>query len=257
MVAAFTIDTPVRIFRCDRGLVNSAIAGRPRRSERRWEKPAMDSSSTYLVLGATGRTGRHFTSLALERGHTLRALTRRPERLGIQSSNLHVVKGSISEYGVLDGLLAGVECVVAMLGDAGAQRFTKINTNFVNELIPAMRRQGVERFLYQAGGATRPYKGHLQPFPWLMRNTLVRFNGYSGQHEDNEAVIEYLVEEAQDIAWVVHRASILSDGPSKGVLQRSQCRTSLASFVDIAAYNYELLQDASAVHTYDLSCYAK
>ena len=70
-------------------------------------------------------------------------------------------------------------------------------------------------------------------------------------------MIAYLVEEAQDIEWVVHRASIISDGPSKGTLKRSKTKGSLATFGDCAAYNLRTVMDDLAVHTYDLSCYAK
>ena len=66
-----------------------------------------------------------------------------------------------------------------------------------------------------------------------------------------------LVEEAQDIAWVVHRASLYSDGPTKGTLARSQIRLSVARFVDCAAYKLRLLADETAVHTCDLSFYVK
>ncbi len=93
--------------------------------------------------------------------------------------------------------------------------------------------------------------------PWIMRNTIARFSGLLGQHEDNEAVIEYLVEEAEDIEWMVHRASIISDGPSKGVLERSRTQMSFATFGDCSAYNYRTVMDSSAIHTYDLSHYAK
>lgn len=94
-----------------------------------------------------------------------------------------------------------------MLGDAKLQSHSKINTAFVKRLIPVMRRQGVKRFLYQAGGLIRLYKGRLSLTPWIMRNTIVRFGGLLGQHEDNEAVIECMVEEAHDVKWMVHRAS--------------------------------------------------
>src|SRR3546814_7639889 len=73
-------------------------------------------------------------------------------------------------------------------------------------------------------------------------------SGLLGQHRDNQAVIEYLVEQAKDIDWVVHQAGIFSDGPSKGVLVRSADRVSMASFVDTATYNYNALNDPSAVH---------
>ena len=91
----------------------------------------------------------------------------------------------------------------------------------------------------------------------MLRNTVVRFGGLIGQHEDNEAVIEYLVEHAKDIAWTVHRAAIGGDGPSKGTLQRSGTRLSIGTFQDCADYNYRLVHDESAVHTFDLSCYVK
>src|SRR3546814_20764666 len=78
--------------------------------------------------------------------------------------------------------------------------------------------------------ATNPYKEKLPFSTRLLKNTLVRMSGLLGQHRDNQAVIEYLVEQAKDIDWVVHRAGIFSDGPSKGVLVRSADRVSMASF---------------------------
>jgi len=213
------------------------------------------SISTFLVLGATGRTGRHFVSLALEEGHRVRALVRNPEKAGPPRPQLDLHQGSLPDYDQLDDLVRGVDFVVAMLGDAQGQRSQNINTQFMKRLIPAMRRQGVKRFLYQAGGLTRPYKGRLPFVSWVLKNTLARSNGLIGQHRDNEAVIEYLVEEAPDIEWMVHRAAIISEGPSKGTLTRSKTRPSLATFGDCAAYNYRLVRDASAMHTYDLSHY--
>lgn len=215
----------------------------------------MSAKSVFLVFGGTGRTGRHFVSMALDEGNIVRAVARDPGKLAIQNADLQLHRGSITDEGELDALVRGVDFVISMLGDAKLQSQSKINTAFVKRLIPAMRRQGVKRFLYQAGGLTRPYKGGLPLMPWIMRNTVARSGGLLGQHEDNEAVIEYLMEEAEDIEWMVHRASIISDGPSKGILQRSRIQMSLATFRDCAAYNYRTLTDGSAVHTYDLSHY--
>lgn len=60
---------------------------------------------------------------------------------------------------------------------------------------------------------------------------------YIGQHEDNEAVMEYLTQEAGDLEWMVHRAGIGSNGSSKGVLERSSTSASIGTFQDVAAYN--------------------
>ncbi|MBO2012951.1 NAD(P)-dependent oxidoreductase [Hymenobacter negativus] len=215
----------------------------------------MKPTYTYLIFGGTGRTGKHFIELALREGHRVRALVRNPEKLEIKDTNLEVVVGTILDYEPLDTLLTGVDFVVSMLGDARRQQQENVNTAFVKRLIPAMRRQGVKRFLYQAGGFTRPYKQALPLMSWLLKHTLVRFSGLLGQHRDNEAVLAYLVEEAMDIEWMVHRASLYGDKPSQGALKRSETKFNIACFVDCAHYSYNLLSDASAIHSYDLSYY--
>lgn len=210
---------------------------------------------TYLVFGATGQTGTHFTSKVLQEGHRVRALVRNPEKVAIHDPNLDVVQGSITDYQPLDELLRGADFVVCLLGDARAQQDATVNANFIKRLIPAMRRQAVKRLLYQAGGFTRPYQQRLPLSSWLLKQTLVRFSGLLGQHRDNEAVLAYLVEEASDIEWVVHRASLYGDGPSRGHLTRSKTQFSIAPFVDCATYTYGLVSDDAAIHTYDLSYY--
>ena len=216
-----------------------------------------DSKHTFLVFGATGRTGQHFVSIALAEGHQVIALVRNPEKIETQNSNLKLIQGSVTDYNAMDELLHGVDFVICMLGDAQLQKFADVNAAFVKKLIPAMRRQQVKRFLYQAGGFSRPYKEQLPFMFWVLKNTLVRFSGLLGQHRDNEAVIAYLAEEANDMEWMVHRASIISDDKSKGTLVRSNTKNSLATFVDCATYNYRLLTDNAAIHTCDLSYYRK
>ena len=214
----------------------------------------MTQQSTFLVLGATGGTGKHFVSLALAGGHRVRALARSPEKLGVATANLEVRQGSITDPIDTDALVSGVDFVISMLGDVKLQRTDRINTAFVKRLVPSMRRHGVKRLLYQAGGLSRPYNGRLSPLFWTIRNTLAR--AYIGQHEDNEAVMQYLATEANDMEWIVHRAGIGSDGPSKGVLERSASNFSVATHCDCAVYNYRIIMTPAAIHTSDLSCYA-
>lgn len=213
----------------------------------------MDTQQTYLVFGATGETGQHFTSLALRAGHHVKVLARTPGKLTSSSPNLEIHHGTVTDPPDLHRLVDGVDAVVAMLGDARAQQTTQINTAFVRKLIPAMRAAGVARFLYQAGGLSAAPGRRLSPALWAVRNTVAR--SYIGQHEDNEAVMRYLTDDAMDIEWMVHRAGIGSDGPSKGVLERSSRRISIATFIDCASYSYRLLSDPTAIHTCDPSAY--
>ena len=215
----------------------------------------MSQQETVLVFGGTGQTGQHFVRLALEDGFRVRVLARNPAKLGISDPNLEVIQGSIATIPDLDALLAGADFVVSMLGNAAEQREHTIVTDLVRELVPAMRRTGVSRFLHQAGGlSARPHR-RLPLVLWIIRHTIAR--GFEGQHRDNEAVMRYLTDEAIDIEWMVHRAGIGSDGPSRGVLQRSERAISIATFQDCADYNLRTVQDATAIHTCDGSLYAK
>lgn len=208
-----------------------------------------------LVLGATGQTGQHFVRLALAEGHTVRALARTPAKLTTTHDALEVVQGSITEPLDLDRLLDGADAVVAMLGDRRTQETRQVNTEFVRRLVPAMRRLGVRRFLYQAGGLSAVPSKRLPLVLRIVRRTIAR--SYDGQHRDNEAVMRYLDTEARDLEWTVHRAGIGSDGPSKGRLRRSSWWISIGTFVDCAAYSLRLLGDDTAVHSCDGSAYAR
>ena len=213
----------------------------------------MNLQKTFLVFGGTGQTGQHFVRLALEQGHRVRVLARSPQKLATTHPDLQVIRASITDDPPLDALLPGADFVVAMLGDAAAQRERCINTEFTRQLIPAMRRNGVTRFLYQAGGLSAAPGRSLPAGLRVARSTIAR--RHLGQHQDNEAVMRYLTDEAGDVEWIVHRAAIAGNRPSKGTLQRSQKKISMATFEDTAAYNLRTVMDTSAVHTCDVSSY--
>ena len=215
----------------------------------------MNHQTTFLVFGATGGTGKHFLTLALERGHKVKVLVRNPAKLSIKHRNLMMQQGSINDQVNLDPLLSGVDFVISMLGDREVQKTKTINTFFVQKLVQAMRSNNVKRFLYQAGGLTRSYRGSLPFSLWLIRKTFAR--QFEGQHKDNEKVIEFLTEEARDIEWMVHRAGIGGDGPSKGQLVRSSSKISIGTHYDCAHYNYRMLMDPLAIHSCDFSHYGK
>jgi putative NADH-flavin reductase len=215
------------------------------------------AAATFLVLGGTGGTGKHFITLALRDGHKIRALVRSSAKLPPfpPGQPIEVIHGSITDPTLdLHALVKNTDYIVCMLGDKEAQATQKINLPFIQRLVPAMRTHGVKRLLYQAGGLSRSHGGSLSPLLWIVRNTIAR--GFEGQHQDNEAVATYLATEAQDVEWIYHRAGIGSDGPSKGRLERELAWPSIGTHVDCADYSLRLVQDARAVHTADFSRYA-
>lgn len=212
--------------------------------------------SIFVVFGASGGTGQHFVRRALADGHTVRAIARTPSKLTV-APNLEVIRGSITEPLDLDKVLSGATYVVAMLGEKDTQSHTPICRNFVEQLVPAMRRQGVKRFMFQAGAMSKPYDRGMGVVLWIMRRVIARPAGYEGQHRDNEKVMEYLATQGNDIEWMVHLAGISGEGPSKGKLQRTDGFPGVAPFIDTADYNYRTVQDAAAVRKSEYSTYGK
>ena len=105
----------------------------------------MATPKRFLVLGATGRTAKHFVAQVLRNGHQVRALVRDPSKLGAKSPNIEVIRGSIADFNDLENLVSDVVHVILMLGDAALQSQQKINTLFLKKLIPAIRLKGAKR----------------------------------------------------------------------------------------------------------------
>ncbi|WP_060905478.1 NAD(P)-dependent oxidoreductase [Streptomyces scabiei] len=69
------------------------------------------------VLGATGQTGRLVIARALERGHDVIALARRPEQVQAPASgNLRVVRADVTDPGSVTAAVEGADVVVSALG---------------------------------------------------------------------------------------------------------------------------------------------
>ncbi|MFZ9068957.1 MAG: NAD(P)-dependent oxidoreductase [bacterium] len=68
-----------------------------------------------LVLGATGNTGRQFVSMALERGHKIRAIVRKSADLE-ERNGLEVIQGDVLNPVLLRKAVSGMDAVVSCLG---------------------------------------------------------------------------------------------------------------------------------------------
>lgn len=69
------------------------------------------------VLGSTGQTGRLVIARAVERGHDVIALARRPDQVAMPTTgNLRVVRADVTEPGSIEAAVEGADVVVSALG---------------------------------------------------------------------------------------------------------------------------------------------
>lgn len=99
---------------------------------------------TYLVTGATGKTGKHTTRILLERGHAVRALAHREDARSeaLRQAGAEIVVGDLADHdaviGALDGINAAYFCypirpdlidVTAYFADAARRAGTELVVN--------------------------------------------------------------------------------------------------------------------------------
>src|SRR5262245_52051184 len=103
-----------------------------------------------LVVGATGGTGHELVKQALERGHDVVALARKPEKIELKHERLHVVQGDVMDPSTLDPAMKDVDAVVSALGHKRYLGPSNILSQGTRNLIDAVQRNGVKRLVVES-----------------------------------------------------------------------------------------------------------
>ncbi|MEV5491231.1 NAD(P)H-binding protein [Streptomyces bobili] len=99
----------------------------------------------FLVLGATGRTGSLFVKKALDQGHQISALTRKPG--ANVDRRAEVVVGDVTDATVIAKAAQGHDAIISTLGVKSARETPTLITDMVRAVIESAKRSGVDRFI--------------------------------------------------------------------------------------------------------------
>lgn len=104
------------------------------------------------VLGGSGRIGQHILAAALESGHQVCALARRPEALAV-ASGLTVIRGDATDGRAVADLVADADAVLSALGPRGAKT-PALLASAGRDIVAGMSEAGVRRLIcVSAAGA--------------------------------------------------------------------------------------------------------
>lgn len=102
-----------------------------------------------VVIGATGRIGKEIVSQGLERGHTVTALARSPEKLTIRHERLIIRKADAASENDLSQSVDGQDAIFSALGPvAGKSESNFILRESARAVIQAMKTNGARRILF-------------------------------------------------------------------------------------------------------------
>jgi putative NADH-flavin reductase len=165
-----------------------------------------------LVIGATGRTGRLLAAGAVERGHTVTALVRAPDRLDTLAATVRVVRGDVLDGGVVSDAVDGQDAVLVALGVAMKKSDPPVNSLGTLNAVRSMQRYGVRRLVVLSAGGTQP--GRDPNLPWV-HELVVKPLFLRAAYADLRRM-ETTVRQSQ-LDWTIVRASGgLTDGPPRG-----------------------------------------
>ena len=149
-----------------------------------------------LVIGSTGRTGRHVVEQGLGRGHEITAFTRRPQELAGMRGLARIIHGDGLSLPDVQKAVAGQEGVISAVGSSGIAR----------NLITALRETGMGRVVMTSSRsivATQPLLA--VTLAWLI------FRAAYTDLARAEGMLE-----TSGLDWSIVRATMLTDKPGTG-----------------------------------------
>ena len=194
-----------------------------------------------LIVGATGGTGQQLVTQALERGHQVTALVRRPPRADPRPGLTPVV-GDVLNPGSLDSAMKGQEAVLSALGHKRWLGPSRTLSEGTRNLIAAMGHHGVQRLICETAlGISDAWWQMGLYYTLFVRPVILPF--YFRDKVRQEAAIR-----ASDLVWTIVRPGMLKNGPKRSRYRHGPqvghwLWTVRISRADVAAFMLDQLTD--------------
>jgi len=163
-----------------------------------------------LVLGATGRTGRELVRQALEQGHQVTVLVRKPKKMKMEHPNLRVVEGNVLNYASVESAMRGQSAVLCALGTKRFFYPNRVLSNGTANILRAMKDCGVPRLICESSLGVGNSVGRLGILgTFLLVPLILPFIFWDKLRQ------EKLIQES-DVDWVIVRPAKLTNAPPRG-----------------------------------------
>jgi putative NADH-flavin reductase len=168
------------------------------------------TSRKILVLGATGGTGRAIVSQALQQGHEVTALVRRPGQDAGLPPGVRVLRGTVTDdTEALDAAVRGQEVVISTLGVGKALRSGSLIAQSAPLIVRAMDRQGIRRLIFMSAYGVGVTWKDVPILPRVLMGLLFR-DLYTDKEIGEEAI------RRSDLDWTLVYPVTLTNGARTG-----------------------------------------
>lgn len=197
-----------------------------------------------VVLGATGATGLEIVKQAFERGHSVTALVRSPERLKPLGDRITVKQGDLLNSADLEQVLKGHDAVVSGFGPRlpVSKADAHLLQQFATALTNAMQHAGVRRAVVESVAFL--FKDSIIPPAYILGKLL-----FPGIVADASAMEE--VFEKSGLDWTMVRPPELTDNSYTGKYRVREGHLPRFGFkisrADVADFMINVVENHSAI----------
>ncbi|OAN78984.1 epimerase [Jannaschia sp. EhC01] len=200
------------------------------------------------VIGASRGIGRKVVEEALERGHEVRALSRRMTAQDISGDGFTALDGDATNATDVANAIEGVDAVILTLGVPKDMRVLKATTLFsdaTRTLIAAMEDAGIKRLITVTGFGAGDSKDKLSTPERLTQKAIL------GRAYADKDLQEHLIRDS-DLDWTIARPGILSDNRKsnayKVLVEKETWRNGLINRADVADFLVTAAENNSHIH---------
>ena len=199
-----------------------------------------------LIFGGTSGIGLETARLALQRGHAVTSIARRPERMPIEHANLKNLKGDITKIESYQNLIEGKHAIISTIGLGPGRKPVTVYSKGMRSVLEGMRTKGVKRVLTVTGIGAGDSKGHGGFFYDKVLNPLMLKEDYKDKTRQEELLKD------SDVDWTIIRPGFLTDEASRQeyrVIQKMQgFRSGSIARADVAHFIISATEEASHVN---------
>lgn len=163
-----------------------------------------------LIIGATGGTGQQLVRQALDNGHDVTALVRTPRKLRVAHPRLRAVQGNVLDAAAVEEAVRDQDGVLSALGHKRWFGPTRILSQGTRNVLLAMERCGVRRFVCQTSLGVGASWGRLGIVYTLFITPFI-LPFYFWDKARQEAIVQ-----ATSLDWTIVRPGVLTNGPARG-----------------------------------------
>jgi putative NADH-flavin reductase len=158
-------------------------------------------SKKIIVFGASGITGTHIVTQALEQGYFVTAFVRNIVKLQMQNSNLHIVQGDVMNVENVANAILGQDVVICCIGTKPFKNGT-VRSDATKVILEAMEKTGVKRFICQTSLGVGDSNISFKQLPFFVRLFIVPLF-LNKPIEDHELQEKYIIASKTD--WTIVR----------------------------------------------------